>query len=44
VERLDGLSRVYVPSRETAFVGAPPSLGDRLEFGLRPGGTGVEAC
>jgi hypothetical protein len=43
VERLDGLGRIYVPSRETALVGALPRLGDRLEFGLIPGGTGVDA-
>jgi hypothetical protein len=43
VERLDGAGRVYVPSRETALAGSPLRLGDRVEFGLIPGGTGVDA-
>jgi hypothetical protein len=43
LERLDGLGRVCMPSRETTLVGALPSLGERLEFGLIPGGTGVDA-
>jgi hypothetical protein len=43
VDRLDGLGRVYVPSRETALVGAALSPGDRLEFAMVPGGTGVDA-
>jgi hypothetical protein len=43
VERLDGGGRVYVPSAQTALVGAAPSLGDRLEFGMIPGGEGRDA-
>jgi hypothetical protein len=43
VERLDGLGRVYVPSSQTALVGAALAPGDRLEFGLIPGGEGRDA-
>jgi hypothetical protein len=43
VERLDGGGRVYVPSAQTALVGAPLSLGDRLIFSILPGGEGYAA-
>jgi hypothetical protein len=37
VDRLDGLGRVYVLSREAL---ADAALGDRIEFSVRPGGEG----